>query len=50
VAVDLQETMVLRRYAAYPLPALTDKHTSATINHIGLHLVRIHQTAPLQAK
>jgi len=41
VAVDWQETMVLRRYAAYPLPALTDigpavaasKHTTAPINH-----------------
>ena len=41
VAVDWQETMVLRRYAAYPLPALTDigpaaaasKHTTIPINH-----------------
>jgi len=42
VAVDRQEPVVLRRYAAYPLPALTDigpaaaasKHTTAPINHI----------------
>jgi len=41
VAVDWQEPVVLRRYAAYPLPALTDigpaaaasKHTTAPINH-----------------
>jgi len=41
VAVDWQETMVLRRYAAYPLPVLTDigpaaaasKHTTAPVKH-----------------
>ena len=41
VAVDWQEPVVLRRYAAYPLPALTDigleaaasKHTTVPINH-----------------
>jgi len=41
VAVDWQETMLLRCYAAYPSPALTDigpavatnKHTVAPINH-----------------
>jgi len=41
VAVDWQESVVLRRYAAYPLHALTDfgpataasKHTAAPINH-----------------
>ena len=43
VAVDWQEPMVLRRYAAYALPALTDigpadaasKHTTAPNNHTG---------------
>jgi len=42
VAVDWQEPVVLRRYAVYPLPVLTDiglaaaasKHTTAPINHI----------------
>jgi len=41
VAVDWQETMVLQRYAVYPLPTVTDigptaaasKHTSVPINH-----------------
>jgi len=41
VAVDWQEPVVLRRYAVYPLPALTDigpaaaasKHNTAPINH-----------------
>ena len=41
VAVDWQEPVVLRRYAVYPLPALTDigpaaaasEHTTAPINH-----------------
>jgi len=46
VAVDMQGTMVLRHYAAYPLPALTDtgpasaasKHTTAPIiTTPGLH-------------
>jgi len=44
VAVDWQETMVLRRWTAYPLSALTDigpaaaasKHTTAAINHTRL--------------
>jgi len=57
VAVDWQEPVVLRRYAAYSLPALTDigppaaasKHTTAPISHT-FTLVSIHQTAPLQAK
>jgi len=41
VAVHWQEPVVLQRYAAYPLPVLTDigptaaasKHTTAPINH-----------------
>jgi len=41
VAVDWQEPVMLRRYAAYPLPVLTDigpvtaagTHTTASINH-----------------
>ena len=41
VAVDWQEPVMLRRYASYPLPVLTDigpaaaasKHTTAPINH-----------------
>jgi len=41
VAVDWQKPVVLRRYAAYPLPTLTDngpaaaasKHTTDPINH-----------------
>jgi len=58
VAVDWQEPMVLQRKCGHPLPALTDigpavaasKHTTATINHDGLHPVSIHQLSPLQAR
>ena len=60
VAVDWQETMVLRRYAAYPLPALTDigpaaaanKHTTPLPQSTtpGLHPVSIHQMSQLQER
>jgi len=41
VAVDWQEPVVLQRYTAYPLPALTDigpvaaasKHTTTPVSH-----------------